>query len=98
MRILFPPSEFFERLPHETAMANDADAALRQPRGEIVFVAVVDAVRLERRDFLRGMHRHHRHLGVLPERGRIFGERKIPLHRLSCSIQVSLWPNMERVD
>jgi hypothetical protein len=27
------------------------------------------------------VHRHHNHFGVLPERGRIFGQREIPLHR-----------------
>src|SRR4051812_42714231 len=97
MRIAFPPPQVRKGVANETAMANEAYAALRQPRREIVVAALVNTVGLDRRDFLRGMHRHHRHLRILAEGGRILGERKIPLHRLVFD-SGWLWLNMKGVD
>src|SRR4051812_35431253 len=97
MRIAFPSPQVCKGVANETAMPNEAHSAFRQPRREIVVAALVNTVRLERRDFSRGMHRHHRHLRILAEGGRIFGERKIPLHRLVFD-SGWLWLNMKGVD
>ena len=80
MRIPFLPAQFLQGFADKTAMPNDPHIVFRQPLGEIIFAAIINAVRDERGEFPGRVHRHHDHLGILPKRGRIFGQSEKPLH------------------
>jgi hypothetical protein len=80
MRIALLPAQFLELSAHETSVPNDSHLVLGEPLGEVVLPPVVNAMRLQRSEFFRGMHGDHDHLGVLPKRGRIFRQREKPLH------------------
>ncbi|MCA1659801.1 MAG: hypothetical protein LC642_04560, partial [Verrucomicrobiaceae bacterium] len=74
-------------LADKTSVPNDPNVMSRQPFREFVVPAVVNAVGLQGGESPGSVHGHHRHIGILPKRSRIFGKRKEPLHDYAIRLQ-----------
>jgi len=66
-------------------MRNDPHITLSQPGREIILSAIIEEVRDERGELLRGVDRHHEHLRILTKGGRILSKSKKPEHGYALS-------------